>query len=397
MKKLGNLLVQYDLITSEQLQKALGLQKTTGLRIGDQLKAMGIISQDEINWIVTKQYDISYIILTPDIIDLNVFESFPYPVLKKHDIVPVREEEGRFFFALSDPSEEEAVQVISDMTDGKFCLVLGEYDRIKDVLEHYFSFFPFPVNRPVEKNYEDPSRIAFFSDPDEFIAYLSGFSLHSGLDELSVFTHDNRLIVAGLQEHSKQYISAIPSCWEQVKDILNQKEFYPFFHGTRGKVLVNYLFALSDEIDSGLIMKQEDAALFERDAFLRFGEILWETLGNVGLPEMWIFSLSYFNAVACFHIVYKMFFRHLVIFNHLQYRQLPIPYVFVPTCQEYPFQHLSVLTDNHLKDAGVYMSGKGNLFLLDQNKIIEPADFTAGKAVHISEKKEGEIKVELIK
>ncbi len=395
MKKLGELLVKYDLVSPADLEKALELQKHTGLRIGDQLKAMGVIRQDEINWIVTKQYNIPYIILNKDIIDKRVFESFPFPVLMEHDIVPVREEMGVFYFAVPDPSEEDTVQVVSELTNDNYSLVLAEYESIRAILQKFFPLFPFPLHHLQENNFDDANRLGFISTPGELISFFAGFSQQFALEELSVFPSDDTLYVTGLGRSGKELQGPVPPCWNEVCKMIADPGYYPFFYSYKGSLYACYFMALSNQVTSGFLMKKEEINLFDKRVFLQYNKDLWHELSKTDIPSVWVFSLSYYNSLACFHIMYKMFFRRAVIFNQLCHRTLPVPYLFFPPRWGYPFKHCSVLKDSTSK-SDVRIEKEGKIFLIDHQKSLD-IDRIDRPLMHVYDDGEKNIRLEFVK
>jgi len=50
-QKLGEILVHYKIITPEQLEEGLKIQKNRIKRIGEILIDLGMVTQDEINWV----------------------------------------------------------------------------------------------------------------------------------------------------------------------------------------------------------------------------------------------------------------------------------------------------------------------------------------------------------
>lgn len=57
--KLGELLLRHKLVTKEQLDKALELQKTNNSKLGSNLVKLGYVTDDEIAQVLSKQFGIS--------------------------------------------------------------------------------------------------------------------------------------------------------------------------------------------------------------------------------------------------------------------------------------------------------------------------------------------------
>jgi len=62
-KDIGTLLLEYGLITDNDLKEGVKLQKETGLRLGEALAKLGKISMEDIDWVLSKQLDIPFVIV----------------------------------------------------------------------------------------------------------------------------------------------------------------------------------------------------------------------------------------------------------------------------------------------------------------------------------------------
>ena len=62
-KDLGTLLQEYGLITGNDLEEGLTLQKESGLRLGEALAQLGKISAEDIEWVLSKQLDVPFVIV----------------------------------------------------------------------------------------------------------------------------------------------------------------------------------------------------------------------------------------------------------------------------------------------------------------------------------------------
>jgi hypothetical protein len=109
-KKLGELLVEAGLITPGQLQEALRYQKAAGGRMGSNLVAMGIISEDSLMDFLAQQtgvprLDVKHLDVPP-----TVLERIPRRLAEQMTILPVSFKEPKsLVLAMADPSDLNAV------------------------------------------------------------------------------------------------------------------------------------------------------------------------------------------------------------------------------------------------------------------------------------------------
>src|SRR3989304_1656284 len=71
-KRLGELLVEKGLITEEQCQHALDIQKKTGRRLGQAIIELGFVKEEELLQVLSKQMALPHIWLRKGLIDPKI-------------------------------------------------------------------------------------------------------------------------------------------------------------------------------------------------------------------------------------------------------------------------------------------------------------------------------------
>src|SRR6266851_1776586 len=84
--RIGELLLKEKLITPEQLQQALGQQKSNGGKLGYNLVKMGFVKDEQITALLSKQYGVPAINLASFKIDLTIVMTDPTNVFAMDDI-----------------------------------------------------------------------------------------------------------------------------------------------------------------------------------------------------------------------------------------------------------------------------------------------------------------------
>jgi predicted transcriptional regulator len=138
-KKLGEMLIHYKIITPEQLEEGLKIQKSTGKRIGEILIDIGLVTQDEINWVLGKQLDIPYVRINLNNIDIKLSKSIPEYTLKKFKAIPIMELNDELVVAMADPTDKEAIELIKEVTKRKLKFVLASFKNIDETINRLFN------------------------------------------------------------------------------------------------------------------------------------------------------------------------------------------------------------------------------------------------------------------
>ena len=137
-QKLGEMLIHYKIITPEQLKEGLKIQKNKGKRIGKVLIDLGIVTQDEINWVLGKQLNIPYVQLNVENIDVQLSKNISENTLRKYKVIPVMELNNEIVIAMADPTDKEAIEMIKEVTKRKIKYVLASFKNIDETINRIF-------------------------------------------------------------------------------------------------------------------------------------------------------------------------------------------------------------------------------------------------------------------
>lgn len=104
-KRLGEILVAGGVITIEQLEEGLRLQKTLGLRLGETLIQQNIVTEDDILRTMQSQLKLPVIDLNRVVLADSVLKMLPENVVRKYSVLPVEIQNGQLLVATSDPTD----------------------------------------------------------------------------------------------------------------------------------------------------------------------------------------------------------------------------------------------------------------------------------------------------
>ncbi|MBI2080228.1 MAG: type IV-A pilus assembly ATPase PilB, partial [candidate division NC10 bacterium] len=136
--RLGDMLVKANLISEEQLKKALAQQESQGGRLGSNLVKLGFISEDDITSFLSKQYGVPSINLSHFEIDTAVIKLIPAEIAQKHMVVPINRTGTVLTVAMADPSNIFTIDDIKFMTGFKVEPVVAAESSIKSAINKYY-------------------------------------------------------------------------------------------------------------------------------------------------------------------------------------------------------------------------------------------------------------------
>lgn len=138
--RLGDILVKNNLITQEQLTRALEEQKLSSgqLRLGTILVKQNIIKELDLTAFLSKQYGVPTISLADYDIDPAIIKIIPPEVVQKYQLIPVNRAGATLIVAVSDPSNLFAIEDIKFMTNYNVEMVVASESDIKAAIDKHY-------------------------------------------------------------------------------------------------------------------------------------------------------------------------------------------------------------------------------------------------------------------
>ncbi len=136
--KLGELLVRNKLISKEQLDKALYIQKTSGNKLGYDLVKLKFVTDEDIAQCLSKQFGIPAINLSHFEIDQAILDLIPVEVCRKYDLVPVNRTGAVLTVAMADPTNIRAMDEINFICGYQVEPVVASDFAIRESVDKYY-------------------------------------------------------------------------------------------------------------------------------------------------------------------------------------------------------------------------------------------------------------------
>ncbi len=136
--RLGQLLVSAEMITDDQLKRALSVQQKDGGRLGSNLVKLGFIDEDKLISFLSKQYGIPAVNLQELDIDQSLCKLIPSDVVQKYQIMPINRTGATITIAMVDPSNVFALDDVKFMTGYNVEPVVASEAAIKAAVNKYY-------------------------------------------------------------------------------------------------------------------------------------------------------------------------------------------------------------------------------------------------------------------
>jgi type IV pilus assembly protein PilB len=138
-KRLGEVLVNEGLITTEELNQVLEFQKITGKRLWELLIEGGILEERKIIEVLEFQFGIPYVDLKKEFIDPDVPKLIHKNLARRHLLIPIKEEKERLIVAMADPLNIIAIDDIKIVTGKNVDPVITTKMDILHAIDKYYS------------------------------------------------------------------------------------------------------------------------------------------------------------------------------------------------------------------------------------------------------------------
>lgn len=135
--RIGEILMAEGLITSEQLNEALG---EGGKRVGKTLVRLGYVTDEGIARALANQFHLEFVDLKDAVVPTTILNAVPESVARKNIAIPISREDNALTVAMSDPLNVLAIDELGRVTKMRIKLsVATEKEIIKAIDRHYIA------------------------------------------------------------------------------------------------------------------------------------------------------------------------------------------------------------------------------------------------------------------
>ena len=138
VSRLGELLVRNQMISDDQLAKAVTEQKREGIRLGAALIKLGYVQEHDLASFLSKHYGVPSIDLKEFDVDPAVIKLIPAEVAQKYQLLPINRAGSTLILAMSDPSNIFAIDDVKFMTGYNVEVVVASEAAVKEAIDSYY-------------------------------------------------------------------------------------------------------------------------------------------------------------------------------------------------------------------------------------------------------------------
>jgi len=138
-KRLGEILVEWGIITAQEVQKALDHGKNKKMRVGEALIDLKLCSEPNVYKALAQQQNMEYVELDKSGVSPTAVNDIPDDLMRKYLILPLGKENGKMKVAIHDPLDFEMQEIMRFRLGKEIRPVLAPKGRIKSIIDELFN------------------------------------------------------------------------------------------------------------------------------------------------------------------------------------------------------------------------------------------------------------------
>ncbi len=138
-KPLGEILIDQELITAEQLEEGLQEQARSDERLGRCLIKLGFIPDEKLVDVLAAQLDIQHVVLDHFSFDQRLVKILPEAMARQHRVMPLYETNGILTVAMANPSNLRVLDILKFKTGKEIEPVIASEKSIQAAIERTYA------------------------------------------------------------------------------------------------------------------------------------------------------------------------------------------------------------------------------------------------------------------
>lgn len=137
-RRLGEILVEWGVVTRAGVDEALKHAREEDLRIGEALIALGQADEEDVTKALASQYGMEYIDLDQNVVVPTEMHLIPDDLIRKHLVLPLaREDDDRLKIIITDPLDLETLDLLRFRLDCELAPCLASKTRMRNFIDRY--------------------------------------------------------------------------------------------------------------------------------------------------------------------------------------------------------------------------------------------------------------------
>ena len=136
-RRLGEILVEWAVVTPAGVQEAIEYGLNENLRVGEAMVALGLADEEDVTKALASQFGMEYIDLDRNVVvpgDMSVVNE---DLIRKHQILPLGRDNGRLKLIITDPLDIETLDTLRFRLNCELDPCLASKSKMRNYIEHF--------------------------------------------------------------------------------------------------------------------------------------------------------------------------------------------------------------------------------------------------------------------
>ncbi|MFC1747357.1 GspE/PulE family protein [Pseudomonadota bacterium] len=208
--RLGDLLCEANIVSQEMINYALNVQKVTGTRLGDTLKALKLATDYDIATVLATQAGLEYTDLDEINPSVNLIGNIPQDLARKYEALPIGHQNRVLLIAISDPFNEEMKHKIESAIIDEHRYVVAPRAALLRKIEHVY----YLATHPLEEKIHSISNAFLRNEPfheDKLVELIIESAIEHRASDIHINSSDVATMISYRIDGVLQLLYALPS------------------------------------------------------------------------------------------------------------------------------------------------------------------------------------------
>jgi type IV pilus assembly protein PilB len=159
-KRLGEILVSWNIVSAEHLADALAYAAQHGKRIGEALVELELATEEDVTKALATQFDLEYVDLDKNVNVPAALGLVPQDIITKHKVLPLKQEGNRLKMIISDPLDLELLDMLRFRLNLEIEVALAPKSKIQRFIDTFLSNVQTSMDESIEELHRDADLLA---------------------------------------------------------------------------------------------------------------------------------------------------------------------------------------------------------------------------------------------
>ena len=136
-KRLGEILVDWGVVTAAAVDDALRHAQDNHVRIGEALVALGLADEEDVTKALASQYDMEYVDLDRNVVVPSEMHLIPDELIRKHLVLPLGHEDGKLKVIITDPLDLETLDLLHFRLNTELETCLASRTKVRSFIDQF--------------------------------------------------------------------------------------------------------------------------------------------------------------------------------------------------------------------------------------------------------------------